>query len=34
VAVMVSSWLATAAIVGGLSWVIYKIMFDKDRPKN
>ncbi|NJR26442.1 MAG: hypothetical protein HC786_32250 [Richelia sp. CSU_2_1] len=33
VAVKISSWLATAAIVGGLSWVIYKIVFDKNRPK-
>jgi hypothetical protein len=34
VAVKLSSWLATAVIVGGLSLVIFKIVFDKDRPKN
>ncbi|NJM60660.1 MAG: hypothetical protein HC849_11350 [Oscillatoriales cyanobacterium RU_3_3] len=33
VAVKVSSWLATAAIVGGLSWLVYKIVFDKDNKK-
>ena len=33
VAVKISSWLATAAIVGGLSWLINKIVFDKDRPR-
>lgn len=34
VAVKVSSWLATAAIVGGLSWLVYKIIFEKDRSRN
>lgn len=34
VAVKLSSLLATAVIVGGLSWVIFKIVFDKDRPRN
>jgi hypothetical protein len=34
VAVKISSWLATAAIVCGLSWVIYKIVFEKDRQRN
>jgi len=34
VSVKIASWLATALIVGGLSWMIYKIVFEKDRPKN
>ncbi len=33
VAVKLSSWLATAVIVGGLSFVIFKIVFDKESPK-
>jgi hypothetical protein len=34
VSVKVASWLATAVIVGGLSWMIYKIVFEEDSPKN
>ncbi|MEZ2226103.1 MAG: hypothetical protein ACBR50_07415 [Microcoleus sp.] len=34
VAVKLSSWLATAVMIGGLSWVVFKIIFDKDSQKN
>jgi hypothetical protein len=34
VAVKVSAWLATAVIIGGLSWMIFTIVFDKDSPTN
>ncbi|MBD0392956.1 MAG: hypothetical protein ICV52_03530 [Microcoleus sp. C1-bin4] len=31
VAVRIASWLATAVIVGGISWIAYKMFFAKDR---
>lgn len=34
VAVKVASWLATAVIVGGISWIAYKIFFEKEPPNN
>ena len=31
VAVRIASWLATAVIVGGISWIAYKMFFAKDK---
>ena len=31
-AVKIGTWLATAVIVGALSWVGYKLFFESDKP--
>ncbi len=34
VAVRIASWLATAVMVGGIAWIVYKLFLEKDRsPK-
>jgi len=33
IAVRIASWLATAVMIGGVAWVVYKMFFEADRRK-
>jgi Flp pilus assembly protein TadB len=34
IALQIAKWLAGAILVGGIAWVAYKLLFEKERSKN